>query len=141
MAGRRSFERGLLYAANGRVGRRTATETSVEAKVRGSASYQVKLWLDEDEDDEPAYECSCPMGRDGSFCKHAVAFALVVTDAIADPSRQDEAVIDIRAYLASLDSNELVDLLVGRAAEDDIRDARLRLSAARATTGVPPVAV
>lgn len=53
MAGRRSFERGLVYAANGRVGRRTATETSVKAKVRGSASYQVELWLDEDEDDEP----------------------------------------------------------------------------------------
>ena len=39
MARRRSFERGLLYAANGRVGRRTATETSVKGKVRGSASY------------------------------------------------------------------------------------------------------
>lgn len=142
MAGRRSFERGLLYAANGRVGRRTATETSVKAKVRGSASYQVKLWLDEDEDDQPAYECSCPMGRDGSFCKHAVALALVVTDTVADPNQQAEAGSDVRAYLQGLDPKELVDLLVERANEDDIFDARLRMSAARATTtGAPPVAV
>lgn len=142
MAGGRSFERGLLYAANGRVGRRTATETSVKAKVRGSASYQVKLWLDEGDDDEQAYECSCPMGRDGSFCKHAVALALVVTDAVADPSQQGEAVIDVRAYLQGLDPEALVDLLVERANEDDIFDARLRMSAARATTtGAPPVAV
>lgn len=142
MAGRRSFERGLLYAANGRVGRRTATETSVKAKVRGSASYQVKLWFDEDEDDEPAYECSCPMGMDGNFCKHAVAVALVVTDAVADSNEQAEAVIDVRAYLEGLGPTALVDLLVERAAEDDILDARLRMSAARATTtGTPPVAV
>lgn len=142
MAGRRSFERGLLYAANGRVGRRTATETSVKAKVRGSASYQVKLWLDEDEDDEPAYECSCPMGMNGDFCKHAVAVALVVTDAVADSNQQVEALIDVRAYLKGLDPKELVDLLLERANEDDILEARLRMSAVRATTtGAPPVAV
>lgn len=142
MAGRRSFERGLLYAANGRVGRRTATETSVKAKVGGSASYQVKLWLDEDGDDEPAYECSCPIGRDGSFCKHAVAVAVVVIDAVPDSNQQADAVIDVRAYLEGLDAKALVDLLVERARDDDIFDARLRMSAARATTtGARPVAV
>ncbi len=139
MAGFRSFERGLLYAANGRVCKRTATDTSVKAKVRGSSSYQVKLWLDDD--DEPAYECSCPMGMDGRFCKHAVAVALVVTDAVADPSQQAEAVIDVRAYLEGLEPKALVDLLMERAGEDDIFDARLRMDAARATSGPAPVAV
>jgi uncharacterized Zn finger protein len=138
LADRRSFERGLLYAANGRVGKRTLTESSVKAKVRGSSSYQVKLWLD---DRQPAFDCSCPIGLDGRFCKHAVAVALVVTDAVADPGQRAEAVIDIRAYLAGLDHDALVDLLVERAAEDDVFDARLRMSAARAIEGAPPIAV
>lgn len=134
MADRRSFERGLLYAASGRVGRRIATESSVQAKVRGSSSYQVKLWLD---DGRPAFDCSCPVGLDGGFCKHAVAVALVVTEAVATPEQQAEAAIDVRAYLAGLDHTVLVDLLVERAAQDDVFDARLRMSAARATEGAP----
>lgn len=139
MAEIRSFEGGLLYAAKGRVGKRTAAESSVKAKVRGSSSYQVRLWLDDD--DEPAYECSCPMGLDGRFCKHAVAVALVVTDAVADPSQQAEAVVDVRAHLEGLEHRVLVDLLMERASEDDIFDARLRMDAARATSGPTPVAV
>lgn len=138
MADRRSFERGLLYAANGRVGKRTLTELSVKAKVRGSSSYQVKLWL---EDGRPAFECSCPVGMDGKFCKHAVAVALVVTDAVADPGQRAEAVIDVGAYLAGLDRDTLIELLAERAAEDDVFDARLRMAAARATAGPPSVAV
>ena len=138
MADRRSFDRGLLYAANGRVGKRTVTESSVKAKVRGSTSYQVKLWLD---DGQAAFDCSCPVGVEGKFCKHAVAVALVATDAAADPSQRAEVVIDIRAYLACLEHDALVDLLVDRAAEDDVFDARLRMSAARATEGQPPIAV
>src|SRR5680860_713499 len=139
MADRRSFERGLLYAANGRVGKRTVTASSVKAKVRGSSSYQVRLSLDDD--DEPTYDCSCPVGQEGRFCKHAVAVALVVTDAVADPNQQAEAVIDIRGYLEGLDHRALVDLLAERAADDDIFDARLRMEAARATGGPPQLGV
>jgi len=138
MADRRSFERGLLYAANGRVGKRNVTESSVKAKVRGSSPYRVNLWLDEG---QASFDCSCPVGVDGRFCKHAVAVALVVTDAVADPGQPAEAVIDIRAYLAGLDHDALVDLLVERAAEDDVFDARLRMSAARTAEGPPPIAV
>jgi len=139
LADRRSFERGVLYAANGRVGKRTATGSSVKAKVRGSSSYQVRLWLDDES--EPAYDCSCPVGREGQFCKHAVAVSLVVTDAVADPEHQAEAVIDVRSYLEGLDRQALVELLVERAAEDDIFDARLRMEAARATAGPPQLGV
>ena len=139
MADRRSFERGLLYAANGRVGKRTVTASTVKAKVRGSSSYRVSLSLDNH--DEPAYDCSCPVGQEGRFCKHAVALALVVTDAIADPGQQAEAVIDVRGYLEGLDHETLVGLLVERAAKDDIFDARLRMEAARATAGPPQLAV
>ncbi len=139
MADRWSFERGLLYAANGRVGKRTVTASSVKAKVRGSSSYQVRLSLDND--DEPTHECSCPVGQEGRFCKHAVAVALVVTDAVADPTQQAEAVIDVRGYLEGLDHRALVDLLVERAADDDMFDARLRMEAAQATGGLPQLGV
>lgn len=139
MADRLSFERGLLYAANGRVGKRTVTASSVKAKVRGSSSYQVRLSLDDD--DEPAYDCSCPVGQEGRFCKHSVAVALVVTDAVADPHHAAEAVIDVRAYLGGLDHQALIDLLMERAADDDIFDARLRMDAARATAGPPQLGV
>lgn len=139
IADRRSFERGVLYAANGRVGKRTVTASRVKAKVRGSSSYQVRLSLDDD--GEPTYDCSCPVGQEGRFCKHAVAVALVVTDAVADPEHQAEAVIDVRGYLGGLDRQSLVDLLVERAADDDLFDARLRMEAARATAGPPQLGV
>jgi uncharacterized Zn finger protein len=128
----------MLYAANGQVGKPAATESSVKAQVRGSSSYQVKLWLD---GGQAAFDCSCPVGVEGRFCKHAVAVALVVTDAVTDPGQRAEAVIDVRAYLAGLDHDALVDLLVERATEDDVFDARLRMSAARATAGPPSIAV
>lgn len=137
LAGRRSVERGVLYAANGRVGKLAVTVASVKAKVRGSASYQVQLWLDDD--NEAAYRCSCPVGQDDRFCKHAVAVALVVTKTDTDAGEQDDAVIDLAAYLAGLDHQALVDLLLERAAEDDLFDARLRMAAARAMTGAPSV--
>ena len=139
MADRRSFERGLLYAANGRVGKPAVTASSVKAKVRGSSSYQVKLLLDDE--DEPAYDCSCPVGQEGKFCKHAVAVAVVVSDPVADPGQRAEAVIDVRGYLEGLDHQALVDLLAERATDDDIFDARLRMEAARATAGPPQLGV
>ncbi len=110
----------------------------MKAAVGGSSSYQVKLWLG---DGQAAFDCSCPVGTEGRFCKHAVAVALVVTDAVADPGQRAEAVIDIRAYLAGLDQDALVDLLVECVAEDDVFDARLRMSAARATAGPPSIAL
>ena len=139
LAGRRSFDRGALYAANGRVGKLVVTTASVKAKVRGSASYQVQLWLDDD--NEAECRCSCPVGQDDRFCKHAVAVALVVTETVTGAGDQDDAVVDLAGYLAGLDHEALVDLLLERAAEDDLFDARLRMAAARAMAGAPSVGV
>lgn len=136
LAGPRSFERGLLYAANGRVGKRTATADSVNAKVRGSSSYKVKLWV---EGGGLGYRCSCPMGDEGFFCKHAVAVALVVTDAVAGGVGQE--LLDLRGYVMAMDHRTLVDLVLERVDEDDLFDARLRLAAARDSDGPVSVAV
>lgn len=135
MGGRRTFARGMDYALDGRVSKVSTTSDGAKAKVRGSAAYQIGLWCD---DDEAAYACTCPIGDEERFCKHAVAVALVVTDAVvpddepvADPT--DE--IDLAAYLRGLDHEALVELLVERAAEDDLFDARLRMAAARTSVG------
>ncbi|WP_375479678.1 SWIM zinc finger domain-containing protein [uncultured Jatrophihabitans sp.] len=103
--------------------------------MRGSADYQVELWCD---GDQAGYACSCPMGGEERFCKHAVAVALVVTDAVvadegptADPSEE----VDLAAYLRGLDHEALVERLVERAAADDLFDGRLRMAAARTSAG------
>ena len=130
-AGRRSYERGLLYAENGRVRKLRAEGSSVEATVRGSSSYRVRLWV---EDEEPAYECSCPMGEKGAFCKHLVALALVAGGRTAT-AVDEEPPIDLRQYLSGLNQDKLVDLLLERAKDDELFEARLRMDAACAEAG------
>lgn len=130
MTGPRLFERGLFYAADGRVGPPTVTASSVKATVQGSSTYRVVLSIDEE--DQAACDCSCPVGSKGVVCKHAVAVALVVTNADEDPDQHSEAGTDLRGYLAGLDHPTLVDLLVEHAADDDLFGARLQMDAARA---------
>jgi len=135
MGGRRTFERGLDYALDGRVSKVSTTSDGAKADVQGSVSYRVELWCD---DDEAGYACSCPMGAEQLFCKHAVALALVVTGAVVpddEPVTEPTAEIDLAAYLRGLDHEALVQLLVNRAAEDDLFDARLRMAAAGTNAG------
>ena len=113
------------------------TGTSAEATVRGSAPYKVRLGV---EDGEPVFSCTCPVGADGSFCKHAVALALVATDPRSTEAQPDvEADIDVRAYLEGLGHERLVDLVLELAAADELAVARLRLDAAKAVSGPPPL--
>ena len=135
MGGMRTFERGMRYAVDGRVSKVRTTSDTAKAKVRGSASYQVELWCD---DNEAGYACTCPVGGEERFCKHEVAVALVVTDAIGAheaPIAEQTEKIDLAAYLRGLDPETLVQLLVERATMDDIFDARLRMAAARTSVG------
>ncbi len=113
------------------------TATSAEATVRGSAPYKVYLGV---EDGEPVFSCTCPVGADGSFCKHAVAVALVATEPRAAQQQHDvESHVDVRAYLEGLGHERLVDLVLELAAADELALARLRLEAAKAVTGPPPL--
>lgn len=135
IGGRSTFERGMRYAAEGRVSKVSTTSDGAKAKVRGSVSYEVELWCD---DDEAAYVCTCPVGGEERFCKHAVAVALVVTDAVVtgEPSTPEQAEeIHLAAYLRGLDHEALVELLVERAADDDLFDVRLRMASARSSVG------
>ena len=103
--------------------------------MRGSASYQVRLWIG---DEEAAWACTCPVGREERFCKHAVAVGLVATRSV-EPERGDGNAEEVNLvdYLTDLDREALVDLLLERAAADGLFDARLRAAAASKSGGRP----
>lgn len=114
-----SFMRGLVYEREGRVEIDEGGGGTVTAVVRGSMPYRVELRRDP----KVAWSCTCPVGEAGAFCKHSVAVAL----AAAGPERGPEARArtkgkaqepDVRAYVAGLDHDALVDLLVEQAKSD-----------------------
>ena len=137
LAGPRSFERGEDYGS-GTVTKLRVTATSAEATVRGSAPYKVRLSI---EDGDPVFSCTCPVGAEGSFCKHAVALALVATEPGAAEGPKVEPQVDVRAYLEGLEHERLVDLVLEIASADELALARLRLDAAKAVSGPPPLRV
>jgi uncharacterized Zn finger protein len=134
LADAKSFVRGEEYLADGRV--LTVEECSgrIVATVQGSDSYSVELWQ---EGDQLSYDCSCPRGADGDFCKHCVAVGLAV---LAGPipqagshrgCRREISLDDIQSYLKSETKDVLVNLLMARATEDASLLDQLRLRAAK----------
>ena len=133
LAGARSFERGELYARQGRVKKLTVTGASARATVHGTGRYRVDLLVD---GGELAWSCSCPVGADGGFCKHCVALALAVAGAGPTTSKP----VDVAGYLRGLEHEALVQLVLRIADDDELLAARLRLDATRAD-GAHAVAV
>jgi len=137
MAGAASFERGERYATTRRVKKLKVTESELSATVTGTRSYQVRIWAEEG---SLSYSCSCPMGDDEVFCKHCVAIGLVWLGAVATkegaprPGTAGHSEVDVRAYLLSRDKEALVELLMERAATDELFDAKLALEAAKASS-------
>jgi uncharacterized Zn finger protein len=136
LGGAKSFDRGEDYAARGRVTQLTKERSSAGAMVRGTAPYRVQLWC---EDGKPRFSCTCPVGAEGSFCKHAVALALVATDPAGGGQPDDEPPVDLRAYLDGLARERLVDLVLELADANELASARLRLEAARTVPGPLPL--
>lgn len=78
-----SFLRGVGYQRAGRVDIGDRHGDAVTAVVRGSMPYQVELHRSP----KVAWSCTCPVGEEGTFCKHCVAVALEE----AGPDRQSSA--------------------------------------------------
>ncbi|MFL9959072.1 SWIM zinc finger family protein [Paraburkholderia nemoris] len=74
LADLKTFVRGKAYFHDGLVSRLDERDGVLTANVRGTHRYSVELGIGEDS--ELTYECDCPVGGDGIFCKHAVAVAL-----------------------------------------------------------------
>lgn len=127
----RSFERGQGCAADGRVKRLQVGDEGLSATVRGDRPYRVRLWL---EHGAPRSSCTCPVGADGLFCKHCVAAGLAAFGADAGAGDAGTAPVEdeLRRHLEGLEKARLVDLLLERAADDELLRGRLELEAAEA---------
>lgn len=132
LSGEQSYERGAHYFASGRVRSVTEDKGRLSATVQGARAYRVSLWVAHV---SVEYACTCPMGRDGAFCKHCVAVGLAwlsEQSPISEGGRKPTVRMgDIRRYLAVQEKSALIDLLVEHAKENDRLRQRLLLRAAR----------
>ena len=140
----RSFARGEEYCAAGRVIGVAESDGVVAAQVRGTATYDVRLWA---EGAAIGFSCTCPLGRDGLFCKHCVAAGLAwceppaaPTAGRAEPRRPAVTMGDVHKWLLTRDAKTLVALLMERAALDDDLAESLKLEVAKTAPGGPDVA-
>ena len=144
LAGERFFERGQRYAAEGRVHAIDEDGASIAATVSGSHDYEARIWV---VGDELASACDCPIGVDGTFCKHLVALAVAWLGQSADGSSTKVSgprlsrdrprpitMSDVRAYLYGQDHGTLVEMILGEADRDDRLRERLLLRVTMAAT-------
>ena len=129
-----SYERGLAYVEEGRVGPLRASAGRVGATVQGSEDYLVELRA---KGGKLRFSCSCPVGREGAFCKHCVAVALAWQREHDDTA---PTLDDARAHLETLPQGELVDILIDHAHDDEALARKLLLRAATPTSSGADVA-
>ena len=150
LADSKSLVRGMDYFKRGVVTLVDVMLDEVDAEVVGSDVYEVRLYARDD--GELGFECDCPVGYEGVFCKHAVATALAwfaQDDAEEDkgtPSpAQEEAGIPpsttatprprrtqadiIQRYVLELDEDELRQLLINACQTDKALRDKLLLRA------------
>jgi uncharacterized Zn finger protein len=135
-AGETYFARGEAYFRAGAVRSLNVGPEGADAAVQGTRRYRVRLSM---EDGELDFTCSCPLGRDDEFCKHAVAVGLAWgaeiaagrASAVNNPLPQRSPEDALRARLLNLNKEELVAVLMERADEDERLMRRLTLMAAK----------
>ena len=139
-AGSRSYGRGEGYFHGGHVNDLKAVKGRITATVYGTYPYRVMLW---DEGDSVGYDCDCPVGQGGDFCKHCVATALAwlekrtpagKTGKGKGKKKADKGLTmkDVHAWLLLQEKELLVDMLVEAADYDDQLSGSLMLKTAAA---------
>lgn len=134
------FERGLVTLVD-------VLPSEVVAEVLGTDAYDVRIFVGDK--GRLGYECSCPMGHDGVFCKHLVATALawfgqgeiVAADGRANDKgeargkkprakgRSHTQAEIIHAFLQSKDAHELRDMLMEASQQNKpLRDKLLMMA-------------
>jgi len=124
-----SFERGIGYFEEGRVGPLRVTAGHVAANVQGTETYVVELSAAAG---RLRFACSCPIGVDETFCKHCVAVALTW---LHDQGGSIPTLDDARRHLETLPPESLVELLVDHAQDDEQLARKLMLMASRPARG------
>lgn len=142
LATEKTFARGTAYFHEGAVGVIDEDGDTISATVTGTHPYHVELT---NCDGELDYDCTCPVGEDGDFCKHAVALALawlenggkeVFHDDAPKKKRASKA-DTLRQYLETLSESELRDTLIDAAERDpDLRDRLIFAAKGRDSRGI-----
>ena len=129
LAGETYFKRGLGYFNSGAVEDLLETKGIVKAIVSGTYDYHVSFGMHGKRFD---YDCDCPVGQDGEFCKHLVAAALewleqkehTDTSAPANnktklkPAKKTDPIKTIKDYLHTSTKAQLISLITGQAEND-----------------------
>lgn len=131
-AGERAFARGEAYFESGAVTDLVVSDDTLNAGVEGGDEYAVQLWV---KNQTLGYSCTCPVGRDGIFCKHAVAAGLAwlaqgKTTPRAYGNKDD--LVSIREWLGRAPHEQMEELLIEGALNDPVLRSRLNANAARA---------
>ncbi|MBL7501590.1 hypothetical protein I6A84_14585 [Frankia sp. CNm7] len=144
LAGAETFTRGVGLALLGRVADLRIRPSDASGTVDDDGEFAVKLSVGED---GPYQECTCQEAASATrLCPHGVAVALAATGSVhADDDEADEADEDyVRAavgvFLAGLPKDDLVDLVLDLADDnedlaDALWEATVRWHHDRATTG------
>ncbi len=135
LAGERSYDRGLDYYRNGRVESLEEWADGVRAVVSGTQDYTVRLSSDEGVLD---YNCDCPYGSDGTFCKHCVAAALAWLNRGSESAKaarrgkvKEITPADAEKVLLLEGHEQFVRMVMDWAKDDDKLRERVMLLAAR----------
>jgi uncharacterized Zn finger protein len=109
MAWDRSYERGVDYFQAGAVDDLSYSRGWAIAQVIGSDTYQVRLRVD---GMTPEWQCDCPVGEDGLFCKHCVAVGLAWLVRVDKGEVETDSAETLRSYLEQQDKNALIEWLI-----------------------------
>lgn len=136
LAPARAFERGQDYFQRGLVRSLSEYNGCITAKVKGTHTYAVRLNIEVDDDFD--YSCTCPMGDEGEFCKHCVAVALSLLKQKDNEGKKSRAKItlhDVQDYLATLDKDTLIKMMMQQVQENESLRQKLIFQASQVISG------
>ena len=127
-----SFSKGEDYFSRGLVKNIAEIDNKIIAKVSGSDLYRVQLWEDQK---QLKFSCTCPVGKDGDFCKHCVAVGLQwlanVNNGTSAKGEEKITLEDIKSWLNKQNTDVLVNLLMEQIYTDDQLEQKLSLKVAK----------
>ena len=134
----KTWQRGVAYFNEGRVLSTEYRGGWVHGKVAGSHRYRCKL---RGSDAGLDFDCTCPVGCDGTLCKHVVAAALAYLngpeESPEDSSTGQTTLADVQRYLEGLGADALIELVMDHLDQDDEwREVLLRTAALQRPSGV-----
>jgi uncharacterized Zn finger protein len=129
-AGSSIYQRGVAYWEDNLVQTFTSSAHLISAQVKGTESYDVELWIEQEGDELESF-CDCLSFDEGDFCKHCVAVGLTwlvqnqktiakASPAIALPVKttEDLDLLKLSLALKGQTAEKLIELILDRAKTD-----------------------